>query len=245
MKAMDGKKAVLQRLKAEIMALEKFPMPKSAQQASLGLGPMETSFTGNNFPVGVVHELISRDSIDAVSTNGFIAALLGKLMRKKDYCLWISNQRTIFPPGLSTFGVRPDRFIFIDIKKESDVLWAVEQGLKCSGLAAVIGELKDITFAQSQRLQLAVEKSRVTGFLHRYQPRSEHALACATRWKISSLPSESIEGLPGLGFPRWNVALIKVRNGRPGSWRMEWRDGGFHPVAVEDLLERANDQHYA
>src|SRR5690606_12927206 len=162
MKAMDGKKAVLQRLKAEIMALEKFPMPKSAQQASLGLGPMEASFTGNNFPVGVVHELISRDSIDAVSTNGFIAALLGKLMRKKDYCLWISNQRFILPSGLSSFGVSSDRFIFRDINKESDGLWTVEQRLKCSGLAAGKRELKDITFGQSQPLQLAVKKSSVT-----------------------------------------------------------------------------------
>src|SRR5690606_22101159 len=133
---MNRKSELIQQLKAEIMALEKFPMPKPAQQVSLGLGPIEASFSGNSFPEGVVHELISRDKGGAASTNGFIAALLGKLMQKNDYCLWISNQRTLFPPGLKGFGVDPDRFIFIEIKREKEVLWAVEQGLKCGGLAA-------------------------------------------------------------------------------------------------------------
>src|SRR5690554_5675951 len=185
---MERKSELIRQLKAEIIALEKFPMPKPVQQVSVGLEAIESSFSGNSFPVGVVHELISGDRRGAASTNGFIAGPLGGLMRKNDYCLWISKQRTLFPPGLKSFGVEPDRFIFIDIKREKEVLWAVEQGLKCGGLAAVVAELKEISFAQSQRLQLAVEKSRVTGFLHRYQPMSEHALACATRLKIKPLP---------------------------------------------------------
>lgn len=243
---MERKSELIQQLKAEIIALEKFPMPKPVQQVSVGLEAIEYSFSGNSFPVGVVHELISGDRRGAASTNGFIAALLGSLMRKNDYCLWISNQRTLFPPGLKSFGVEPDRFIFIDIKREKEVLWAVEQGLKCGGLGAVVAELKEISFAQSQRLQLAVEKSRVTGFLHRCQPLSEHALACATRWKVKPIPSEPEAGLPGLGFPRWKVELIKARNGRPGVWQLEWRGSRFHSVPLEKrLAKRENQQHYA
>src|SRR5690606_40358249 len=49
-----------------------------------------------------------------------------------------------FPPGLKRFGVEPDRVIFIDLKREKDVLWAMEQGLKCSTLSAVVGELQEI-----------------------------------------------------------------------------------------------------
>src|SRR5690606_28217697 len=181
---MDRKSELIKQLKAEIMALEKFPTPKPDQQHSLGLGPIEAASSGTGFPVGVLYELISRDGGGAASTNGFIDALLGKLMHPNDYCLWISHQRTLFPPGLAKFGLQPDHFIFIDLQMEKEVLWAVEQALKCGALRAVVAELKEVSFAQSQRLQLAVEKSRVTGFIHRYQPMSEHALACATRWKI-------------------------------------------------------------
>jgi protein ImuA len=43
-----------------------------------------------------------------------------------------------------------------------------------------------------------------------------------------------MDGLPGLGFPRWRVDLLRVRNGQGGSWILEWADGKF--VAVEQTL---------
>jgi protein ImuA len=33
--------------------------------------------------------------------------------------------------------------------------------------------------------------------------------------------------MPGVGFPKWNIELLKVRNGKPGSWELEWRNGSF------------------
>ncbi len=136
-----------------------------------------------------------------------------------------------FPPGLSSFGIQPDRVIFIDVKKEKDVLWAMEEALKCGGLAAVIGEIKEISFTDSRRLQLAVEQSQVTGFLLRHQPRNLNTIAAVARWKITSLPSYQEDGIPGIGFPRWNVELLKIRNGKPGAWQIEWASGRFRPIA--------------
>ena len=31
--------------------------------------------------------------------------------------------------------------------------------------------------------------------------------------------------MPGVGMPRWKVELLKVRNGVPGEWIVEWADG--------------------
>ncbi len=31
--------------------------------------------------------------------------------------------------------------------------------------------------------------------------------------------------MPGVGAPRWKVELLKVRNGLPGAWIVEWVDG--------------------
>jgi protein ImuA len=36
--------------------------------------------------------------------------------------------------------------------------------------------------------------------------------------------------MPGLGFARWNVELLKVRNGKPGSWQIEWGPTGFRTI---------------
>ena len=106
----------------------------------------------------------------------------------------------------------------------------MEEALKCKGLAAVIGELGEINFTQTRRLQLAAEQSRVTGFVLRSDAKKLSATACVARWNISHLPSELEDGMPGVGFPRWNVELLKVRNGNPGSWKVEWSEGRFKPV---------------
>jgi protein ImuA len=148
--------------------------------------------------------------------------------------LYISASRKLFPPALKAFGVEPDKIIFVDLKQEKDVLWAMEEALKCEGLSAVIAEVRAISLTASRRLQLAVERSKVTGFILRNDPGKLSASGCVARWKISPLPSELEAGMPGLGFPRWTVELLKVRNGNPGSWKMEWFSGRFH--AVEESL---------
>jgi len=106
----------------------------------------------------------------------------------------------------------------------------MEEALKCEGLAAVIAEVREISFAQSRRLQLAVESSRVTGFLLRNDPRKLGTTTCVARWQVTPLPSQLEDELPGVGFPRWQVDLLRVRNGNPGSWKLEWADGAFVPI---------------
>ena len=113
--------------------------------------------------------------------------------------------------------------------------------LKCGGVAAVIAELREITFAQSRRLQLAVEESKVTGFILRNDLQKLSTTTCVARWQVTPIPSVLEEGMPGVGHPRWQVDLLRVRNGSPGSWQLEWSPGGFLPVeetvAKDDIKE--------
>lgn len=217
----------IRQLQQEILGMQGFKTG-AGNNLDTGLGVMEDSFPGQVFPTAAIHEFISDTSEHATATNGFIAALIGRMLQQGGPCVWVSGRRSIFPPALKMFGIDPERVIFIDLGKPKDVLWTVEQALKCKSLSAVIGELGELGFTESRRLQLAVEQSRVTGFIHRFQPRSQHALACVTRWKIRSLPSFS--DMPGLGFPRWDVQLLKVRNGKPGAWQLEWSGGGFQHI---------------
>lgn len=120
----------------------------------------------------------------------------------------------------------------------------MEETLKCNGLSAVVGEITNLNFTTSRRFQLAVEQSGVTGFILHDTKKQAMINACVSRWQISSLPSELSNDLPGVGFPRWKVELLKVRNGEPGSWTIEWKDGRLHEVPeqiifCEDLERKA------
>lgn len=229
------KKDIINQLQKSILQMQGFTPPVSAAADSVGLGAIEAAFPNDIFPRGAIHEFLSSAPEQAAANGGFISGILNNLMQHGGASLWISMSRTLFPPSLKIFGVEPDRLIFVDLKREKDVLWAMEEALKCNGLAAVIGELSEISFTQTRRLQLAAEQSRVTGFVLRSNPKKLSATACVARWNVSSLPSELENGMPGVGFPRWNVELLKVRNGNPGSWKIEWSEGRFRPVLERKL----------
>lgn len=222
---------IVAQLQTEILRMQGFK-PEIGIAVNMGLGPIEEAFPNAIFPLGAVHEFLSGQPEDAAATGGFIAGLLASLMGSQGTTLWISSDRTIFPPALRSFGVQPDRVIFIDLKKEKDVMWVMEEALKCGSLSAVVGEMPEISFIASRRLQLAVEQSKVTGFILRRHPRKINTTACVSRWKITPLPSEVVDDLPGIGFPQWRVELLKIKNGRPGIWEVKWMKGSFQPVQI-------------
>ncbi|MXV16581.1 ImuA family protein [Hufsiella ginkgonis] len=228
---LQARKDLINQLQKNILQWQGFVVPPAGASRGIGLGPVEHAFPNGVFPTGAIHEMLCPTPEQAAATGGLMAGLLASLMQQGGVCLWISLSRKLFPPSLHAFGVVPDRVIFVDVQCEKDLLWAMEEGLKCEGLAAVIAEVREISFAQSRRLQLAVESSRVTGFLLRNDPRKPGANTCVARWRVTSLPSEPGEGVPGIGFPRWQVDLLRVRNGNPGSWKLEWAEGRFMPVA--------------
>ncbi|GAA4299692.1 Error-prone repair protein ImuA [Compostibacter hankyongensis] len=222
----DAKAHIFQKLQKEILALQGLHKPGESLRVNAGLGAVEAAFPDGVFPTGAMHEFISQGPEEAAATEGFMAGLLGGLMQQGGFCLWVGSP--LFPPALTRFGIAPEKILFVTTTRPKEILWAVEEGLRCAGLTAVVGRLQELSFTAARRLQLAVEQSRVTGFIHRCRPRSENTIACVARWRIKPLPARTEDALPGVGHPRWTVQLLRARNGKPGAWQLEWAEGRFH-----------------
>jgi protein ImuA len=233
MKQVAAKTEIIRQLQKDVLSLQGFKAACGEQRLQTGLGLIEKAFPYERFPTGAIHELLSYAPEQAAATNGFLSALAGRFLQAGGHCLWVGTKRTVFPPALAFFGIAPEQVIFIDTVREKEALWAFEEALKCEALAVVVGEWSELSFAQSRRLQLAVEESHVTGFIHRYSPRSENTTACVSRWKITPLAGSIEAGMPGVGFPCWHVALSKVRNGRPGAWDIEWSENTFKQLTPQ------------
>ncbi len=231
------KASIISQLKKDINALQGCKPVPGNMVHDTPLGVMNTAFPNGVFPTGAVHEFISAGREETTATTGFVSGLLAALMQNNGAAIWISNQQCLFPPALKLYGIQPERIIFISLNKEKEMLWVMEEALKCTGLAAVVAEISEVSFMASRRLQLAVEQSQVTGFILRNNPRSINTTACFTRWQITPLPSILPQGMPGVGFPRWKVELQKVRNGRPGNWEIEFAAGSFrHTSAMPPIV---------
>lgn len=226
---------VLACLKAEVARLERSYMETPSGTASFGTA-IDDSFDGRALPLGCLHEFLVDGRDQEAASQGFIAGLMSRLPASGGI-VWITRRRTVFPPGLVSFGLQPDRICFLDLPREKDVLWAAEEALRCKPVTAVVAEISNIDLTASRRLQLAAEQSGAPAFLMRLNPKSLGATASVTRWRIKPLPSTAPDGLPGVGFPAFEVELIKVRGGRTGQWMMEWRGHEFHDVRAGAAVE--------
>jgi protein ImuA len=236
-----SKAKIIAQLQREILPLQGLKHRVQEEAVDVGLPMMNAHFPNGCFPLGVVHEFFCHRAEDLAAAGGFVSGLLSTLAKNGGVTLWINHGPVIFPPALTTFGISPHTVLFLHPKKEANLLWALEEALRCNSLAAVVGEIPDLSFTASRRLQIAVEGSGVTCFLLRTVV-AKTSSSCVAQWRIKPLPGRVEEGMPGLGFPRWQVELLKIRNGRPGSWPVEWAGGQFmasYPsLAVSPALYR-------
>lgn len=231
---MESKQQIISKLRQDLLQWEGYKAPVAGQRDQLGLGVLESIFPQQVFPKSCVHELVCSSTEQAAASGGLVTGIISLLMQTGGVCVWISRARHLFAPALASFGVLPHQVIFISLHKDKDTLWVMEEALKCPGLTAVVCELREMDFKQSRRFQLAVENSQVTGFVLRNATDKLSPTACAARWQVRSLPSTDLNGMPGLGFLRWQVDLLKVRNGQTGSFVLEWQEGRLVPV--EELV---------
>jgi protein ImuA len=140
---------IITQLKKDILALQGF-RPLLHQHSRIELGTINHSFPNSVFPLGVNHEFICNNNESLTASSGFIAGILSSLLKKSVYAkasadrggavVWISSSHTIFPPALASFGINPAQFIFIRLRNRNQILWTIEEALKCEGLTAVVGE---------------------------------------------------------------------------------------------------------
>ena len=175
-----NRSAIIAKLQRDLLPLQGFKTITNSDLRLPGLGAINSAFPHACFPLGAVHEFICSGEQDNAATSGFIAGILGALIRQGAPAIWIGGS-SLFPNALFSYGIPAERIIIMDQPKPKEMLWAMEEALKCEGLAAVVGEIPDLSFTVSRRLQLAVEQSRVTGFILRLKPRQVGITACIAR----------------------------------------------------------------
>jgi protein ImuA len=137
----------------------------------------------------------------------------------------------IHPPGL------PDQnLIHVETRDARDALWAMEEGVRCSCLSAVIGEIwgdpRALDFTATRRLAVASERSGTPCWLVRLGGNANLSGA-RMRWRIASaasLVNDLDPKAPGLSA--WDAELFRARGAAPGRWSIAHETGAFHLVAA-------------
>jgi len=229
----ENKHDIIRRLRKDILPLRGYKPQAGGPQLEVGLGRIERAFPHGVFPTGAIHDFISQDEEDLAATSGFIAGIIGRLTERGGIAVWIGPSGSTFASGLAHYGIDPGRVIFVAPVTLKKALWVMEESLRCDCFIAVVGEIPELNFVQSRRLQLVVEQSRVTGFLLRYRARQKGPVASIAQWRVTAVPTQSQGDRPGRGFPRWLVEVLKIRNRRPISCEIEWTGEQFVQIPTQ------------
>ena len=168
--------------------------------------------------------------------GGWAGFLLAQVNDAKPL-LWVQDRMAILESGrVHPPGLPSQHLIHVETRDARDALWAMEEGLRCSGLSAVIGEIwgdpKALDFTATRRLAVASERSGVAAFLIRLGGHANLSGA-RMRWRIASAPSLLNElDVKAPGLSSWDAELFRARGMPPGRWSVAHEAGVFHLVAA-------------
>ena len=167
--------------------------------------------------------------------GGWTGFLLPQLEAAKPL-LWIQDRMAIRESGrVHPAGLPGIELIHVEARDGRDALWAMEEGLRCFGIGAVIGELYgdpvSLDFTATRRLAVAAERTQVPCWLVRLCGTSNLSGA-RMRWRIASLPSLPHPfDLRAPGTPAWEAELFRARSQAPGSWGIAHEADRFYRLA--------------
>lgn len=195
---------------------------------------------------GALHEVVADETRQGAVAAGFTLALVAQLARERSGAvMWVVDGATLAEvgplhgDGLHQMGIDPGRVLVVKTRSAEDTLWALEEGAGCRGLVSVVGEFqrapKALDLTATRRLALRARAGGVSAFVLRHGLASHvPASAAVTRWRLEAAPSAGLESFSGgVGRPTWRARLERNRQGRTGTFDLEWNHDKrtFQPAA--------------
>ena len=168
--------------------------------------------------------------------GGWVGFLLAQIEADRPL-LWVQERMAILEGG----RIHPPGFAFSDLihveaRDAKAALWAMEEGLRCAAIGAVIGEIwgdpPALDFTATRRLAVAAERHGMAAWLVRLGGRANLSGA-RRRWRVESAASLIHPLNPRApGAAVWDTELFRARGAVPGRWTVTHETGGFHLVAA-------------
>ena len=235
----EGPAALIDRLRQKLRAVEASTGlgVECAGAVALGIPPIDAALGG-----GLMHRRAARDRRRARDRDRRRLRLRAGARRlpPAGSCaaasqdagtgaavVWIAEDLSLaengapYGPGLDEAGIAPERLITVTAARAREVLWAMEEALRCRAVGVVIGEIRarGIDVVATRRLSLAAAAGNTLALLLRTAP-DEEPSAAATRWIVGAAPSSPSPH--GVGPPRLAARLVRNRRGHLGAWSVEW-----------------------
>jgi protein ImuA len=187
---------MLEELRQRLRRLEKPPGLEDGP-ATLPLGvPAVDTVLGGGLLRGALHEIAASSEAHVAAATGFALEVATRAAKS---LLWVSEDMVTlesgapYGPGLDGIGLSPERLVTVSVAQRRDLLWVMEEALRCRAIGCVIGELRHgaLDTIAVRRLSLAATETGALALLLRTTPENDASTA-ATRWMVKASPSSCV-----------------------------------------------------
>ncbi|HZL90133.1 MAG TPA: hypothetical protein VFB96_17325 [Pirellulaceae bacterium] len=198
--------ASLDQLRRQIAAVESGQPEEDADVLSTGVPALDALLPRGGLRRGSVTEWLAAASAGGAQTLALLAARQACSDGKS--LVVVDRQRRFYPPAAAVLGIDLLRLIVVHPLSDADELWAIDQALRCRGVAAVWARREQLDPRDFRRLQLAAESGGTLGLLVRSaQARGQPSWA-DVQLVVSPRPSS--------GSWRLHVEVTRCRGSHPG-----------------------------
>ena len=155
----------------------------AARDEASGFQELDAALPNGGWQSGTIVELMPAEI--GIGELRLLMPALARITHSDRHVALVSPPYIPFAPALSNHGVRLERLLVIRAEKNMDMLWAMEQTLRCNSFGAVVGWPESIRDRDVRRPQLAAEAGRSTGFLYRSPAAAREASPAAMRLQVA------------------------------------------------------------
>lgn len=155
----------LETLRRKILQLERTRSCGDAGVISSGCGPLDDLLLEKGLRWGTVTEWLSAGQGTGSGTLALLAAR--EACRCGGTLMVLDSQREFYPPAAARLGIDLERLVVVHPTTTADEHWALDQSLRCRGVAAVLAWPAKLDGRTFRRLQLAAEEGGGLGLFIR------------------------------------------------------------------------------
>jgi len=160
---------------------------QSGRRQALGIDALDQFLPANGLPAGALVELLS--GADGVGVWTLCVMMGVHACGDKRALMIVDQDRCFYPPAAVKLGLDLGRTIVVRPPTRLAGYTAMEQGLRCAAIGAVIGRCKQLSFADCRRLQLAAEAGGGIGLVLRHEQARAAPSFAALRLRVTPVAS--------------------------------------------------------
>lgn len=195
-------------LRDKIAKVEKVHAPRGAGVVSSGVKTLDDALPDRGVRRGALVEWLAAEQGGGTASLALRAA--AEAAREGGAVVVFDRAKTFYPPAAVRLGIAEANLVVIQASSLADEAWALDQALRCPGVAAAVVWVEKLDAHSFRRLQLAAEEGQGLGLLIR---------PCGARTEPSWADVRLlVEPLPGGGCDgrRLRVTILRCRGGAEG-----------------------------